>query len=256
MDAIFKLSRSGLTDLVVTSLEYDNDEYLNEDSDILISVRNYAYSHTVTLNVLTYVSMIKPKIKTHEIIKHYDGCIDESIFKMDEDGLFEISHIILPNKKWFDYCLSFGNDSSLNEYKEVYFYDEDENKFMKYTSKDLVECSLEDILKAYSGNKTCSTDEITTIIRSDKSTFNMFYIRKCLAELCSNILNSKMTACRTNSSLEEDVFKRDILFMAVSSIKFAIDNQQFYEAQRILNSLKTCAGICTSDKSSYNCNCN
>lgn len=253
MDAIFKLSRSGLTDLVVTSLELDNDEYLDENLDTLVSVRNYAYSHTVTINILSHISVGDPKIKTHEVIKHFDGCVDESVFKMDVDGLFEVSHIILPNKKWYDYCVALGNNSGLENYKEIYIYDETVDKIMKKVSNEFEECSITDLLNAESSDKVLPTDLVTTVIKCQKSTFNIYYIRKCHAEICSRVLNSKISTCKTNYQMGDDILKRDVLFMAISCLKFAIDTQQFYEAQRILENISNC-GLCNTQINSCNCN--
>ena len=58
MDSIFKISKSGIYGILVEGLEKDNGEYLNEETDILISTRNYAYSHTVTLNTLTSIFLV------------------------------------------------------------------------------------------------------------------------------------------------------------------------------------------------------
>lgn len=256
MDSIFKLSRSGLTDLIVTGLEFDNDEYLDENLDTLVSVRNYAYSHSVTVNILSHISIGDPKIKTHSIVEHLDGCTDESIFKMDEDGLYEVAHIIIPNKKWFDYCTAFGDKSGLDNYQEIYIYDETESKIVKHTDDGFIDCSIEELLKANSEDKINPSDLITTVIKSEKSTFNIYYIRKCHADICSKILNAQITSCKTDSHLSQEIFKRDVLFMAINSIKFAIDTLQFFEAHRILESIKSCVNLCTTDTSYYKCNCN
>lgn len=256
MDSIFKLSRSGQTDLVVTGLEFDNDEYLNENLDTLISIRNYAYSHSVTVNVLSHISIGNPKIKTHEVVKHLDGCIDESIFRMDEDGLYEVAHLIIPNKKWFDYCVAFGDKSGLDKYKEIYIYDETIDQIVKYTDQGFINCSVTDLLKAESQDPILPTDLVTTVIKSEKSTFNVYYLRKCHADICSHLLNAQLGSCKADTHVTEEIFKRDVLFMAINSIKFAIDTQQFYEAQRILESIKSCVNLCTNDVSYYKCKCN
>lgn len=44
MDSIFKLCKKGTCGITITGLEKDNDEYLNEDDEIIVSTRNYAYS--------------------------------------------------------------------------------------------------------------------------------------------------------------------------------------------------------------------
>lgn len=257
MNSVFKLSRSGITDLVVTGLELDNGEYLDENLSTLISIRNYAFSHSVTVNVLSYVTLSGTTIADSVVVQHVEGCNDESIFKMGNDGLYEVSHLIIPNKKWYDYCYSFGDQSSLSEYKEIYFYDEETSKIMKVVGQDISECTVQDLMDANSSDKVYPTDEITTVIKGEKSTFNTYYLRKCHSDLCQNLLNLKLTTCQVSTDLKQQLYIRDILFMALTSIKFAIDTYQFYEAQRILESIQSCGVICKKDKIyNNNCNCN
>ena len=79
MDSIFKISKSGIYGILVEGLEKDNGEYLNEETDILISTRNYAYSHTVTLNTLTSISSDGTEtFDTYSVNEHCTTCIDSS----------------------------------------------------------------------------------------------------------------------------------------------------------------------------------
>lgn len=248
MNSIFKLSRSGINDLVVTGLEYDNGEYLDESTNTLVSVRNYAYSHSVTVNILSYTSLNGSSVKDHAIVMHLDECTDESVFKMDEDGLYEVSHIIIPNKTWYDYCNAFGDKSGFDKYKEIYIYDDTTDKIVKYINGVQTICSIEDLINI-------DDESATTVIKSEKSTFNIQNVRKCHADICSKILNAKLKSCRSDGNLAIELQKRDILFMAISSLRFAIDTYQFYEAQRILESIKTCVDLCEDKPTYHKCNC-
>jgi hypothetical protein len=56
MDSIFKITKISSCGVTITGLEKDNSEYLAEDASVLISNRNYTYSHTITLNIFNSVS--------------------------------------------------------------------------------------------------------------------------------------------------------------------------------------------------------
>ena len=86
MDSIFKISRSGTYGITVDGLETDSSEYLVEGTDILISTRNYAYSQTVTINVISYLnSSGSETFETYEINNH-SLSLDTQEFLLTKDN--------------------------------------------------------------------------------------------------------------------------------------------------------------------------
>ena len=98
MDSLFKISKYGTYGIVIEGLEKDNSEYLLE-TDILVSTRNYTYSHSVTINALASIDAAgTEKFETSSVNFHQDTSIDSSEFTLTKDGLYKVSHIILPNE--------------------------------------------------------------------------------------------------------------------------------------------------------------
>ena len=56
-----------------------------------------------------------------------------------------------------------------------------------------------------------------------------------------------------------DILNRDIVWMAINAIKYCIEQQQFFRAQKLLEHIETCWGICKDtnniNKSNKGCGC-
>lgn len=254
MDSIFKISKSGMTGILVEGLELDNSEYLNEETDILISTRNYAYSHTITLNVLTQLSSTgKETLVAHAINSHLN-MIDSQEFLVSKDGLYKVTHIIIPTQVWLTYVLD-RDAFALEEYHSIFYYGTTTNKFYTYTEGVSIEVTLDDILTSQYIEDT----QVTTIIRGDKNTFIMYALNNCFDKICKNILVGLPKSCSTNSpEYKQKIFNRDLLWMGINVIKYSLELSQLYEAQRYLEELTRCSVLCDSSHltSSYNCGCN
>ena len=258
MDSIFKISKSGIYGILVEGLEKDNGEYLNEETDILISTRNYAYSHTVTLNTLTSISSDGTEtFDTYSVNEHCTTCIDSSEFILSKDGLYGIAHIIIPTKVWLDYVIE-RDLSAFNEYSVVYYYDNE--KFYKYLNGVSTEVLLSEILSANGSAPADINQKSTTLIRSDKNTFIMCYINECFNGVCKEVLRLVPLKCSTQEALDFKslIFKRDLLWTAINAIKYSIKLKQLYEAQRMLEETIFCGQLCNNItiKSTANCGCN
>lgn len=260
MDSIFKICKNGACGITISGLEKDNDEYLNEE-DIIISTRNYAYSHTITLNVLTSIqSNGTESTKEIDIVLHEVDCIDESDMEMPIDGLYKISHIILPTEVWLKYILD-RDVSALSAYNLIYIYNESLKTFQKYTNSALVDIDIEEILSINAVPPINITDKTSTIIRGDKNTFCTCYINECFYKLCTNLLTVLPNKCYNKlDDIKSLIYNRDIIWMTLNVIKYLLELKQFYEAQRILEETTFCGGVCKDIvKKSLNgnsCGCN
>lgn len=257
MDSIFKISKSGTSGILIEGLEKDNSEYIAEDG-ILVSTRNYAYSQTITLNTLRSVKANGTEtFESATLVSHVLNPMDSSVFQLTKDGLYLVSHIILPTKVWFDMILS-GYAAELNSYSIVYYYDEPNAKYMKYLSGVQSEVTLEEVLAANYADPALPGELGTTVIRTDKNTFIMYKLNDCFNVVCKNILTQLPTqACSKSSDLSALIEERDILWMGINVIKYNIEMLQLYEAQRFLESITYC-GSCISSllTTPYNCGCN
>lgn len=258
MDSIFKISKSGTYGILVEGLEKDNGEYLNEETDILVSTRNYAYSHTVTLNTITSISSDGTEtFENYYVNEHCTTCIDSNEFVLSKDGLYGISHIIVPTKVWLDYVIA-RDTLAFDEYTIVYYYDSE--KFYKYINGVSTEVLLSEILLANGAAPLDINQKSTTLIRSDKNTFIMYYLNECFNNVCKEVLRVVPLKCSTqqNIKFKDLLFKRDLLWTAINAIKYSIDLKQLYESQRILEEIIFCGQICNNInlKTTSNCGCN
>lgn len=248
MDSIFKICKKGACGITVSGLEKDNDEYLNEDGNIAVSTRNYAYSHSITINTLTSIQSNGDRtIQEVDVVKHDIDCIDESDMEMPIDGLYEISHIILPTNVWLDYVLA-RDPSALTAYNLIYFYHIGEANYYKYINASTIEAvTINEILAINAVPPVNVTDKTSTIIRSDKNTFGMCYITDCFVKMCKALLEGLSKRC-VDKTQEISIYNRDLLWMAINVIKYQLELKQFYEAQRILEDITFCGGLCKNTK--------
>lgn len=262
MDSIFKICKKGTCGITVTGLEKDNDEYLSEDGEIIVSTRNYAYSQTITLNVITSIkSSGDETLQDYEIVEHSIDCIDESDIELPIDGLYEVSHIIIPTQEWLTYVLD-RDPTALTAYNSVYYYDAVTQTFKKYLNSESVDVTIEEVLAVNALPPASITDKTTTIIRGDKNTFCVCHINECFYRLCKNLLTDLPGRCRNRvDDVKNLIYNRDIIWMAINIIKYLIELKQYYEAQRVLEDITQCGGICKDvmiDKDTIGggCGCN
>lgn len=245
MDSVFKICKKGTCGITITGLERDNDEYLNEDSEITVSTRNYAYSQTITLNAITSIkSTGEETTQKYDIVEHVIDCIDESDIEMPIDGLYEVTHIILPTDVWLKYVLE-RDKSALTVYNLIYYYDTQSQSFMKYVDEESVAVSVEEILEVNATPPTDVKEKTTTIIRGDKNTFCMCHLNECFYRLCKNLLGDLPGRCQNKlDDVKMLIYNRDIIWMGINVIKYLIELAQYYEAQRVLEDITQCGGIC------------
>ena len=248
MDSIFKITKNGTCGILVDGLELNNSEYILPKG-VWISTRNYTYLHSNTLNVLYSMKFDGTEtMEAYKVVDHVTNPIDRSEFTFRVDGLYEISHLIIPNRDWLNYVLE-KNASALTAYSLVYFIEN--GLFYKYTAGVITEVTLTEIMSV--------NPNTTTIIRCDKSTFCTCYISECFNKLCASIFESISLRC-SNKTAEKDLIRdRDILWMAINVIKYQLETNQLYEAQRILEDVNKCNYFCDSitlNSNSYGCGCN
>lgn len=253
MDSIFNICKSGACGITITGLEKDNDEYLSEDTDIVISTRNYAYSHSVTIDAITSITSDGIEtLKANEIVLHNTEGIDEATIEMPIDGLYEVTHIILPTEVWLQYVLD-RDVTALTAYNLIYYYNTVSEVFMKYIDGISTEVTLTEILAVNAVPPVDVTEKTSTIIRSDKNTFCTCYLNECFYTVCKNLLTILPNTCTNKlNDLKLPIYNRDILWMALNVIKYLIELQQYFEAQRILENISQCSGLCSTTTLSTN----
>lgn len=231
MNAIFDIIKNNNI-LTINGLEKINNEYLDEN-DLSINIfRKYKYSQSVTINILS--KYVKDQFIYNSNIINNHSHEDVTSFTLLNDGLYKINHVIIPNLKWYNII---KNDVEyISQYSEIYYYDEITNKLMIVKNNIPEECEISELI-----NATITS----TIVQSNKLTFNDYFLKRCYGKICSEIINNAIN-CRKKDT------KYDILFIGINAIDYALEFNNYYEAERILIKLQTCYKECVIK----NCNCN
>lgn len=252
MDSIFKISKLGEFGLLVEGLESDAGQYLSEDN-VSVSHRAYRWDHSITINTLSLLNSEGTEdFQSYTVVDHLECCSDRQEIQLTKDGLYRISHIILPTRTWIDYATQIGETFTL--YNAIYYYDS--GKIYLWDGVEGTEVAFADFYRT-------APSELNTIIRSDKNTFAMYYLNKCFSLLIKDMLKevpkvgSDCQKC-TSQDLSQKIKDRDLIWMFINVIKYSLETGQLYEAQRFLEKLNKCNSICGNNniKTTYNnCGC-
>jgi hypothetical protein len=236
MDSVFKVCKQGTCGISITGLENDNNEYLTDETTV--SIRNYTFLQSATINAITSIkSDLTETLDTYGVVTHETGVVDESDFDMSTDGLYKVTHIILPTDTWLTLAIS---KNGISTYTLIYYYDTTAKVIKKYTSGVSTEVTIDELLEV-------NASDTTTIIRADKNTFCLCRLNQCFYKLCKALFSSLPSKCY--NKLDENksmIYNRDIIWMAINIIKYLIEQSQYYEAQRILEEVTQCGSICNN----------
>lgn len=235
MEAKFSICKKNACGIQVSGLERDSDQYLDSPQ---VSFRNYTFEQSATVNVITSISSDETEtFEFFSLVPHIDIDIDN--MTLEKDGLIKVDHIIIPTYEWFNYVRQM-DEISFDDYTNgVYFLGEDDN-FYKYKTGNITQVDIKEIIEVN------TTD--TTLIKATLHTFELCHLEECFFRLCMYLLNNMPCTdpCFTTKmkGFAGEILNRDIIWMALNAIKYCIEQQQFYRAQKILERVETCWGIC------------
>lgn len=232
MDLNINIKTNGSCSVIIQ----DATEYLPEGFTGTVKSK-FKYSDTVSVDVLQYNKIQDPYYSNPTYTKHTD---QESYTKIpvSSDGWFNVIHVVLPSKEWFDRELVKTSASALNVYSIVYY--SDGNKVYKYTNGTSQEVPIDEVLEINPAN--------TTISKTSKNFVSICFLRKCYINLCQQIFNDRgFSQCWNKNSIDSElIYKRDLVWMAINVIKYLTECEQLYEVERIIESIQGCNGLCSS----------
>ena len=166
------------------------------------------------------------------------------------DGWFNVCRVVLPSKEWFERELNKETGSAIQSYDIVYY--SDGKDLYKYIDGNSQEATIKEI--------TIRNTEGTTISRVSKNYVSICFLKKCYLSLCQQIFNSRgFSKCWNRSQIESDlVFRRDLVWTAINVIKYRVEFNQLAEAQRVIEQIGGCNGLCKSEfrqTSNHGCGC-
>lgn len=237
MTPTVEIHNLGNNTIVIQDQTQCYSEYIPEDLIDPESYKHnkYRYSDTCTINVIQKVG-IEPDEDQYigTIFTPHCTYIDEINYQFPKDGCYIIHHIILPTKEWFDKQKELG--SSIFESDVAIFYT-DGLDIYTYQNKVESKSSIDHISKADTDN--------TTISRIDIEYLAIDGLYNCYINLCKNVFKNIYYKCKTID--KNYTFDRDFIWMTINILKYYIELNQYREAQRLLEEINVCGGICNEN---------
>lgn len=85
--------------------------------------------------------------------------------------------------------------------------------------------------------------------------FQICHLRQCFIDICYEIFKQTQSIrCNINVLDKNLIYKRDLLWSAINVIKYLVEQKQFDEAERLLNNITSCNGLCDSNQNKE-CGC-
>jgi hypothetical protein len=204
-----------------------------EESSEITKYDKFKYSETATVNILELNKISGRKIVATEYVDH-SSYLDESHIKLNEDGFYTVTQIVLPTLDWAIKILN-EDKSYFDYYTNTYVIDGD--LIYKWNGEVFILCEIEEVLEM--------NPEKTTLAKASKDIFVICFLWKCFVDLCKGLLSSNLTKCKSkNSDLDTLQFNRDFIWMTINVLTYYIERNMLYEAERILEEVRGCNGIC------------
>lgn len=226
-------------EIIIEDFSKEYGQYINEDVEIITSYDSYKYSESSTLNTIMKVNTCKIEL-IDVLLSEHNEYLDSNTFNIENDGLYTIEHVILPNLKW----LENSSEEYLKYYETIYITDNE--KVYKLLNGKLEECSIKEIIER--------NIEGTTIKKCKVNVFFTGNLQQCYINNCKQLFNNLLTEC---SNKKVDTFSRDFVWMTLNIIDYLIGFNQFMEAQRLLELFEKCGGFCNqpSKQNILSCGC-
>ena len=85
--------------------------------------------------------------------------------------------------------------------------------------------------------------------------FSTCNLKKCFINTCQDILSKTKSICNKQNVDNSLIYKRDLLWTSLNVIKYMVEIDQMEEAQRLLDQIVGCNGLCPQYNVS-DCGCN
>lgn len=154
---------------------------------------------------------------------------EEIKFTIGQDGYYTLCKLKIP----------------LDEESPYYYKDE---KFIKNGTITSEEVTLQELLGV--------NPEVSGIGITYYYYFQICKLRKCYIDAANKVLNERTSIeCNNRGINSEDIYKRDLLWSAINVLMYLSENEQFEEAERLLEKIMSCNGLCENESKSCGCGC-
>lgn len=223
--------------------------YLPDNSKV-IAFNRFRYADTAAIDVLVHHRYsdegdIKTEVSKSVFSKHTTK-IEAVELPVTFDGWFTIYHLVLPTIEWVTAHL----DADYSAYKNGFFFIQDD-KVYKKNGEEGVEVDLLALCEM--------NPELTSISKFEQDHVSICGLRNCYLSFCKQIFKAKgFSPCWNKLNINNElIYKRDLVWMAINVIKYMVEFNQLAEAERILEQINGCNGLCKSHdyESSSGCGC-
>lgn len=249
--------------------------------DTQYPVNGLEYYETASLYIAQLNKSNSSTIIYNKLDSHINNNGNPIILEPQTEGFITFCHIILPKVNniadynpslYMEQYLKIKNYIRYNEILSLFGEnsessneedDEEDNQFQPLGGyfTDGIKLYYKDI----SGNtKVVTVQEIIEvnpesfgIIKITQNFFSVCYLRKCYVSLCQKIFNDRgFDRCFNGKVDSQLTYKRDLVWAALNVIQYMIDSNQLAEAQRLLERINGCNGLCSSeDTGDKGCGC-
>ena len=164
------------------------------------------------------------------------------------DSWYTVYYIVLPTKNWV-----YQNQVIADLFSLVFYIEN--NKIYRY-SKQGVDEELLDYSELIRYADLPDVKHNISITSQDF--MSICFLQKCYVNLCQQIFKDKNFVRCSNKVDHSLSYTKDLVWMALNVIKYMVEMNQLFEAQRILEIIYSCNGICKNGNSKFyesNCGC-
>lgn len=120
-----------------------------------------------------------------------------------------------------------------------YYYSDGEKIYFKSIDGSIREVSEQELVEVNA--------DAYNLIKHTYDFFSVCNLRKCYVALCQKIFNSRAFDRCFNNKVDSDlIYRRDLVWAALNVIQYLVDSNQLCEAQRLLERITGCNGLCSN----------
>lgn len=225
----------------------DISTYLAEDFSGTVKGK-FKYSDTISIDVLQHNKTTETVYRDPIYTKH--DTLQPINIPIEFDGWFDVIHLVLPNIEWFNREADKREGSALSLYDSVYF--SDGINIYKYLNGNVSQVTIDEVLEVNPIN--------TTISKISRDYVSICFLRKCYINLCQQIFENRgFSRCWNKNKVDSElIYKRDLVWMAINVVKYLTQCEQLAEAERVIETIQGCNGLCVSTNltnSTNGCGC-
>lgn len=235
-----------------TTVSDTSKGYIPESSESVAKGR-FKYSDTALVSIIflerynkTDQKVVNTVYNAHDVETKNVG----SPIPITFDGVFTIYNFVIPTEDWFARMLIEHPDLLL-VYDVVYTVDAENKHIYKYVKHEDVQSeglTIDDFDKEAVDSEEIieRNTEGTTLSVACDTLVSICYLLHCYLSLCQQIFeNQGFSQCFSRNNVDYQlIYKRDMVWMALNVIRYLAEFNRLQEAQRIIENIGGCNGLC------------